>query len=267
MKNPSRKFIELIHATSSKWANWDPPNPIKVGDYGTIDRETGQFQKDGNVYEDETTAHLADNHKPLMGAPEDILIISSAGVTHRELSAGAGFEAAGLADASIKGRWEFGNRRGALLIISRPHSSYIPPKVVLKQLVNIPELKNKSLVTEVILCPAYNLYLSTASKEAIDVALVARAPTPSGATVGGEIGANWLTQNMGGLCRYACDPNGSYSYTPLYMLKKIRKKGLLRRESPVPDPEDDDLWVDVQEPWDPLDDDGEEEPFDDSISD
>ena len=104
-------------------------------------------------------------------------------------------EAAGLADASIKGRWEFGNRRGALLIISRPHSSYIPPKVVFKQLVDIPDLKNKSLVTEVILCPAYNLYLSTASgcsrrqhflpctvydatdgsvgKEVIDVALVA----------------------------------------------------------------------------------------------
>ena len=52
-------------------------------------------------------------------------------------------EAAGLADASIKGRWEFGNRRGAFLIISRPHSSYIPPKVVFKQLVDIPELKNK----------------------------------------------------------------------------------------------------------------------------
>ena len=80
-------------------------------------------------------------------------------------------------------------------------------------------------------------------KEVIDVALVAKAPTPSGATVGGEIGANWLTQNMSGLCRYACDPNGSYSYTPLYMLKKIRKKGLLRRESPVPEPEGDDLWV------------------------
>ena len=25
-------------------------------------------------------------------------------------------------------------------------------------------------------------------------------------------------------------------------------------------------WVDVQDPWDPLDDDGEEEPFDDSVS-
>ena len=93
---------------------------------------------------------------------------------------------------------------------------------------------------------------------------------------------------MSGLCRYACDPNGSYGYTPLYMLKKIRKKGLLRRESPIPDPEDDDLWVFKNRlsivhygvfiyPYiggsmsrshgNPLDDDGEEEAFDDSVSD
>lgn len=26
----SRKFIDLIFQTSSKWANWDPPIPIKV---------------------------------------------------------------------------------------------------------------------------------------------------------------------------------------------------------------------------------------------
>ena len=25
-------------------------------------------------------------------------------------------------------------------------------------------------------------------------------------------------------------------------------------------------WIDVQEPWEPLDDDGEEEPYDDSVS-
>jgi len=238
-----------------------------VGDYGTIDKETGQFQKDGNIYEDVTTARLADHHKPLMGAPENTLIISSAGVIRRELTVSAECGVAGLADTSIKGQWEFGSKRGALLIMSRPRSSYLPPKVFLKQLVDIPALRDKSLVTEVISCPAYSLYLSSANKEVIDVALVATTPTPLAATVGGEIGATWWTQNMSGLFRDACDPNGSYNYTPLYMLKKIRRKGLLRRESPVPDPEDDDLWVDIQEPWDPLDDDGEEEVFEDFISD
>ena len=30
MKYESRKFIDLILATTSKWANWDPPREIKV---------------------------------------------------------------------------------------------------------------------------------------------------------------------------------------------------------------------------------------------
>lgn len=61
-----------------------------MGDYGTIDRETGQFQPEGNIYEDVTTADLAKHHQPLVGAPENTLIISSAGVIRRELTVGAG---------------------------------------------------------------------------------------------------------------------------------------------------------------------------------
>jgi hypothetical protein len=62
-----------------------------VGDYGKIDKETGQFHKDGNIYEDISTAHLVDDHKPLVGAAEDTLIISSADVIRHELTVGAGW--------------------------------------------------------------------------------------------------------------------------------------------------------------------------------
>ena len=71
---------------------------------------------------------------------------------------------AGLANASFKGQWKFGSRCGALLIMLQPRSSYIPPKVLLKHLVDIPKFKNKVLVTEVASCPAYCLYLSTAGE-------------------------------------------------------------------------------------------------------
>ena len=60
-----------------------------MGDYGTMDRETGNFQKEGNIYENKTIAYLTDEHKPLTGAPDNKLIISSAGVIHRELNVGA----------------------------------------------------------------------------------------------------------------------------------------------------------------------------------
>ena len=72
------------------------------------------------------------------------------------------------------------------------------------------------------------------------MALIGKIPlaVASGLTAGGEIGAAWWTQNMTGLFRHACDPIGSYSYMPLYSLKRIRKPGLLDR---APVPEGDDL--------------------------
>jgi hypothetical protein len=62
-----------------------------VGDYGTIDREHGNFQKEGNIYEhsDATIANLAVLHPPLTGSPDDRVIISSAGVAHHELQVDA----------------------------------------------------------------------------------------------------------------------------------------------------------------------------------
>ena len=104
MKNPSRKFIDLIRDVSSKWANWDPPNQIKVsifrspsggtqlhyhsqvGDYGTINKETGQFEVDGNIYEDPSIVNLTAAHPPLQTCPENSFIASSSGVKRHELT-------------------------------------------------------------------------------------------------------------------------------------------------------------------------------------
>ena len=85
--------------------------------------------------------------------------------------------------------------------------------------------------------------MSFIDNEAIELALIGATPTPPGIAVGAEAGASWWSRNMCGMFREACDRNGLHSYAPLYTLKKIRQKYLLRRESPVPDPEDDDLWV------------------------
>jgi hypothetical protein len=74
--------------------------------------------------------------------------------------------------------------------------------------------------------------------DVLELALTGTQSTP----VEGDAEA-WQSQSKGGMFRQACDPNGLYNYTPLYTLKKIRQKHLLRRESPVPPPEDDDLWV------------------------
>jgi len=264
LKNPSRKFVELIHATSTKWTNYDPLNQIKVGDYGIINRESGILQKEGNIYEDPDAdiANLAIQHKPLTGDPGEPLILSSIGVIQQELDEDADCGIDGFASASIKGQWKFGPKRGAVLLVSRPRSTHVPPKVLLKHLIDFPVFKNKVLVTEVISCPAYSLYLSNPDEDVLELAL-----TGTGTANGGDAEAAWKGHNKGGIVQQACDPNGSYKYAPLYILKKLRTKHLLRRESPRPPPVDDDLWMDCQEPWEPLDDDGDEEAFDGTVSD
>lgn len=62
--------------------------------------------------------------------------------------------------ASIKGEWEFGNKRGALLMMYRPRISSMSNQLI-QALSKTTELKEKSLVTETFCCPAYSMYLST----------------------------------------------------------------------------------------------------------
>jgi hypothetical protein len=45
--------------------------------------------------------------------------------------------------------------------MDRPRISHIPPNELLKQLVGVHTLEDKVLVTKVVSCPAYSLYLSS----------------------------------------------------------------------------------------------------------
>jgi hypothetical protein len=103
-RDPSHKYVDLILAVSSKWANFDPPKSIEVcvsiklqlliftsiyrqvGDYGTINRDTGQFEKEGNIYRDKTTAQLVSEYPPKEACKEEIMVVASDTVTQHELS-------------------------------------------------------------------------------------------------------------------------------------------------------------------------------------
>ena len=68
--------------------------------------------------------------------------------------------------------------------------------------------------------------------EVVDLALVGSFPVPSapGVTVGGETKGMWWAQNTTGLFRSARDHHGKDEFTPLYMLKGIRRnKGFFGR--------------------------------------
>jgi hypothetical protein len=130
-----------------------------------------------------TTSHLAAQHLPQTAHPDEFLIVSSKDAKrcalvvdpevsaqsmdislHQLIFAATFSDIADVFHASIKGRWEFGSKHGALLILVGPRISSIPANSLLKLLVGVPALKDKSLVTQVISCHAYSLYLSTSSE-------------------------------------------------------------------------------------------------------
>jgi len=268
MKFASRKYIDLILEVSSKWASWDPPHPIKVGDYGTIDKETGRFEKEGNIYDDPATAKLSAEHPPEILAPEEKMVFASQTAQRHDFSLSPEVKIPGIAEASIKGQWKFKTgKTGALLIMAQPRSSLISGNV-LKQLVDLPALKDKYLVTETVACPAYSLYLSSKSDDTVSLALVATTPLPVTPLVsaGGEIGGGWWSQTGAGVFRHGCAALGTYSFTPLFMLKRIRKKSIIPYRGAPTEDDEEDLWEDVERPWwRPLNEDGEEEAFEDTV--
>jgi len=268
MAYASRKYIDLIRKADTKWANWDPslPHP-EVGDYGTVDRETGLFEKDGSVYDldDPLREHFPDMGKypPEDAIPDDQLRIHTNNARQVDFSVGPQISIVGLADASLKEKWKFSSRRGALLIMVKPRHTFIPPGC-LGQLARVEELADKRLVTNVVRCPAYALYLSSNDGDELALALTANVPVPSvpGLSAGGAIGGSWWSSASSGILKTGGHLGNTYDYTPLFVLKEIQKPhwwAARARRGISPSPHNgDNLWANAQVPWDMLDENGNE---------
>jgi len=64
-----------------------------VGDYGKLDKQTGEFNRRGNIYthiyEDENIAELVKEHPSKVAPREDVYIAASTKVTRSDLKLGA----------------------------------------------------------------------------------------------------------------------------------------------------------------------------------
>ncbi|KIJ34777.1 hypothetical protein M422DRAFT_263133 [Sphaerobolus stellatus SS14] len=264
--NPQRKFIDLIHRETSKFANWEPPAEIKVGSYGTIDKRTGSLTVEGNIYSKEFKQHIPSDLDLSSYHPEDCpedeeYVVWSSKAKKVDLGVSADLNVPGIASAAIKGVWEVKKGgRGAILLMYKPRLKRIPPGELLGKLAQIPELKSRHLVTGVYYCPAYALSLSSTRGENISVALTGAVPASiPGLTAGGGVSMNWISNKQTGLLRSGAGKD--HSFTPLYDLRQIIPVQSLHRSDSSPERKGDDLWAPAGLPWDPLDEDGEEVPI------
>ncbi|KAG2151070.1 uncharacterized protein EDB93DRAFT_1249562 [Suillus bovinus] len=212
MKHQSRKFIDLIQAITSKWANWDPTKPIHVGDYGMINKKTGEFDCEGNIY---TTKDIVDIDmtdpalRPVETGEDDKFIVTSWGVTTKEFSKTAKVSVPGAENVALKVGFQYdGRKRGAGLAMYKSRHISLPNDERIVRLLKSRSqvLKGKHVVTEVICCAAYAMYMSTNRVE--------RFFRPRQAT-GGLI---WSSETNHGIYREGSDSNTKYM--PLYRLNK-----------------------------------------------
>ncbi|KAF9233271.1 hypothetical protein BU15DRAFT_80288 [Melanogaster broomeanus] len=232
---------------TSKWANWDPPIPVEVGAYGKIDRDTGALIVEGNIYDPEFQEELDKVNGKLKMAESSPRGRRNRGRLHHRIircqDEGLQFGAGSGTVAIREGQ------RDALLVMHNPRL----------------ELQDKYLVTSVHVCPAFYMYLSNKSGENISLALVAQVPIAAavGATAGGNVGFEWRTDTQDEFASERVRQKWDISLHPAVRAEtsyRILKR--LFREKAKPEPEGDDRWCDVSEPWDPLDEDGEEDEVD-----
>lgn len=51
--------------------------PDQAGDFGSIDRKTGTFDREGNIYDDPQTSEIAQLHPAEAMAEEDSMVLQS----------------------------------------------------------------------------------------------------------------------------------------------------------------------------------------------
>jgi len=259
-RDASRKFVDLIHKASTKWANWDPPVQIKVGSYGDIDEKTGAFQVDGNVYD----LKSVDGKPRFTDEPEKSPIVNgykvcSTDAKRSEFNAGPndGIFDLNLTEADGKFNWIFSKKRGALLVMLNYRTESLPETVKQSMLLS-EDIKEKAVVTKVYNCKAYCLYLSNKSDETISIQLSGQSPALYTTSVVAGDEANAGGRQGGGVeGLFQRGENEEATFTPLYEIEKIR--GPRNRRDDGPHDLGGDRWDVIDLPWGPLDEDGEEE--------
>ena len=112
-QNAQRKYVDLIKEAAAKWPNWDPPrriyvsiahqplgpwqrvltvpfDPKQAGDFGTVDKETGELRVEGNIYTHVDTIRIASQHPVVFAPGVDQFEIHSYEVRGIDVTASAG---------------------------------------------------------------------------------------------------------------------------------------------------------------------------------
>jgi hypothetical protein len=255
----------LINEATFKWANWDPPKVIQIGDFGTIDKATGELKVEGNIFTHPQIKHIAQAYPAFEARETDLYQINSQQVRRLDTPTGDGAatDAADDQGVVLKSRWQFNTKRGAILLMHRPRLICVPDGFFDEKF-DLPLLKRKVVVEQVYNCPGFYMYLSNKANEQVSVSLRANTfpntATPSGSTES-ALAVGWKADGSTGVCQQAFREDAVY--TPLFRLKSLGRRHW-RRDGITPMIE---KWEVTYIPWGILDEDGATEPDSDEADD
>ncbi|GJE92066.1 hypothetical protein PsYK624_082190 [Phanerochaete sordida] len=266
-KEASRKYIDLIRDASSKWANWDPPKTIRAGDIGFVNRDSGEFERLGNIYRSQDMAQLGcdaelfelvQSHPATVTPADEVYTIKSYNATQVGMNAGANALAPSVGKVGFSTAINFDRHRGAFLVMHNPNMTVVPDELYRNETFAeklFGKDKQLRIVTEVFTCDGYVLYLSNKKAESVEITLDIGTSSTAAASVDADLGATWNTKGGSGNFRKGYKKG---AFTPLYHLK-----GLLpprkRRRGDGGEGDDGDSLDDVEVPWNTLDSDGEQD--------
>ncbi|KAG8897556.1 hypothetical protein FRB99_008066, partial [Tulasnella sp. 403] len=159
MAHHVRKFVDLIFCASNLYSNWEPSHPIRVGEYGVLNTETAEFEREGNIYDDPDFADMVRNKPPEPIPTEDRIILTSNHVRNKQLDI-SGHRNAKLADVSFKAGWNFGRHAAAAMIALSPRIESLNTRLDITPLLEHPKLEGKHIIKEVTTCRKYVYFFS-----------------------------------------------------------------------------------------------------------
>ncbi|KAG2160196.1 uncharacterized protein EDB93DRAFT_1244938 [Suillus bovinus] len=255
--------MDLLYTPTYQFVNWDPLTAINVGDYGMVNKDTGEFEWEGNLYtlQNDVDIDMTDTAlRPIETEGNDTYIVqswvppsrTSTQLLKRSTVPGAG-------KVALKVEFESdGMRRAA----KATHISIPNDERIIRLIKSRPDvLKEKYVVTKVTCCAAYAMYMSTTEVEKFPVTLQANGPIVPVVDVGGATSFTWSSGTNHGVYREGSKSGAKYM--PIYKLKEPRSKFWVPPSERGNEKIDDSIekWVAVDPPWEPIDDDGEEDPF------
>ncbi|KAK0435059.1 hypothetical protein EV421DRAFT_1262417 [Armillaria borealis] len=179
-RTEQRKCIRRFWKINHDFLN---PNgrPIKIGDFGEMDKETLSFQHEGNIFEHPDSKDImARWSTQVIGVSTVDQVFQHTGNVRRiDLPVGVGAGLTGTVEGNVTAQFQFTKKRAVLLCMYDVKHSVLPVfKNWIKDLSEIPLFKAKVVVTQAHTCSHYDLAMQTQGNRAVGMTVNASSPIP-----------------------------------------------------------------------------------------